>query len=82
MSIITVLIDRNNIITLEVFTILFQNKMNLVTSFKYNSLTLLLIHSRIIFAICSMPCAPLGIVYSGCFDKDIIDFRKVQMKGD
>ena len=81
-SINTVHIDRNNIITLEAFTILFNNKMNLVTSFKYNSLTLLLIHYWIIFAISTMSFAPLGVIYSGCFDKDIIDFHKVQMKGD
>lgn len=29
-----------------------------------------------------MPYVPLGVIYSGCFDKDIIDFRKVQRKGD
>lgn len=82
MSIITVHIDRNNIITLKAFTILFNSKMNLVTSFKYNSLTLLLIHYWIIFAISSMPFAPFGVIYIGCFDKGIIDFRKEQMKGD
>jgi len=56
MSILTVHIDRNNMITLEGFTILFHNKMNLVTSFKYNSLTLLLIHYWILFlfALCLM----------------------------
>jgi len=29
-----------------------------------------------------MPYAPLGVIYSGSFDKDIIDIHKVQMKGD
>lgn len=81
-SVITVHIDRNNIITLESFTILFHNKMNLVISFKYNSLTLLLIHYWIVVFICSMPYAPLGVIYNGCFDKDIFNFHKVQMRGD
>lgn len=63
MLIITVHIDGNNIITLEAFTILFHNKMNPVTSFKYNSFTLLLIHYWIIFVICSMPYAPLRDIY-------------------
>jgi hypothetical protein len=39
-------------------------------------------HYWIIVAICSMPYAPLGVIYNGCFDKDIIDFCKVQMRGE
>lgn len=59
MSIITVHIDRNNINNLESFTILFHNKMDLVTSFKYDPLTVLLIYYWIMFVICCLPYASL-----------------------